>query len=70
MVGMGGGASRGLEEDQQPQHFEGLEQLPCSDCENKQLTAYLPVHPRSQLCSRMLCYLVRSPISQIHRSFC
>lgn len=28
--------------DQQPEHFEGLEQLPCSGRENKQLRVYTP----------------------------
>lgn len=41
MVGMGR-ASGSLGEGQQPEHFEGLEQLPCSGCENKQLRVYTP----------------------------
>lgn len=64
---MGGGhgeSLRGLGRagDQQPQHFEGLEQLPCSDpAENKQLRlTRLPTHPLPQLCPRPLCYHVRS----------
>lgn len=38
-------ASRGLEEVQQPQHFEGLEQLPSSDHENKTTQGLHPSNP-------------------------
>lgn len=58
MVSMGR-ASGGLEEVQQSQHFEGLEQLPCSDCENNSELTHLPTHPLPQLCPRTLGYLVR-----------
>lgn len=54
-----GRASGGLEEVQQSQHFEGLEQLPCSDCENNSELTHLPTHPLPQLCPRTLGYLVR-----------
>lgn len=61
MVGVGR-ASRGLGEDQRPQHFDSLEQLPCSDRENR-LRAHTPPNPAHlpQLCHRPLCSLVRPP---------